>query len=275
MEQIIVALVVLFVIFIPAIVFIIILFSLYQRKKEFVETHSIAIKEIKQLNNKYYFYKIDTIEISHSYDNINFYNDIDPIDYLTYQVAHELNFYKSRLNCSLENMQRYNMYMTELKSIQTFGIYDIEINVEDKKKYDDMETKLFNKYIKSIPDIIKVDVILYLTNINGDRKERKSQTFNAKAIDNLIKMISQKRGTYYLNSQIWNSISRVERGKVSNKLRFYIYNRDNNRCVYCGSKYNLEVDHIIPISKGGKSTPDNLQTLCKRCNYEKSDNIYY
>ncbi|MBR2352886.1 MAG: HNH endonuclease, partial [Clostridia bacterium] len=31
----------------------------------------------------------------------------------------------------------------------------------------------------------------------------------------------------------------------------------------------LEVDHIIPVSKGGKSTLDNLQTLCERCNRGK------
>uniref|UniRef100_UPI00111C32C3 HNH endonuclease n=1 Tax=Mycobacterium avium TaxID=1764 RepID=UPI00111C32C3 len=35
----------------------------------------------------------------------------------------------------------------------------------------------------------------------------------------------------------------------------------------------LEVDHIVPISKGGMSTPDNLQTLCWRCNRTKSNKV--
>ena len=35
----------------------------------------------------------------------------------------------------------------------------------------------------------------------------------------------------------------------------------------------LEVDHIIPISKGGKTEPDNLQTLCWKCNRTKSNKI--
>lgn len=34
---------------------------------------------------------------------------------------------------------------------------------------------------------------------------------------------------------------------------------------------DLEIDHIKPIAKGGKSTPDNLQTLCRRCNRMKGD----
>ena len=57
-------------------------------------------------------------------------------------------------------------------------------------------------------------------------------------------------------------------------MRFAIYKRDNYRCRKCGRQTDdLEVDHIIPIAKGGKSTYDNLQTLCHRCNSKKSDNI--
>ena len=56
-------------------------------------------------------------------------------------------------------------------------------------------------------------------------------------------------------------------------MRFAVYNRDNNRCVKCGSRNNLEVDHIIPIAKGGKTVFDILQTLCKSCNQKKSDTV--
>ena len=81
---------------------------------------------------------------------------------------------------------------------------------------------------------------------------------------------------YYLDDNVWQSICRVERGKVSSKMRFEIFERDGYCCKKCGSRDNLEIDHIIPISKGGKSTYDNLQTLCHNCNYNKgSDTIYY
>ena len=89
-------------------------------------------------------------------------------------------------------------------------------------------------------------------------------------------MIKNKNGTFYNDREIWNSLCRVERGKVSNKMRFSIYERDGYRCRNCGisDRYaNLEIDHIIPISKGGKSTYDNLQTLCHRCNVEKGDSM--
>ncbi len=52
-----------------------------------------------------------------------------------------------------------------------------------------------------------------------------------------------------------------------------VWNRDGGKCVKCGSKENLEFDHIIPFSKGGATTYRNLQLLCKKCNLKKLDNI--
>lgn len=52
-----------------------------------------------------------------------------------------------------------------------------------------------------------------------------------------------------------------------------VYRRDGGRCVYCGSTENLQIDHIIPFSKGGATTLENLQLLCGKCNIEKSNKI--
>jgi DNA-binding XRE family transcriptional regulator len=40
-------------------------------------------------------------------------------------------------------------------------------------------------------------------------------------------------------------------------------------CRLCGSQDQITVDHIIPITSGGKTTPENLQTLCRSCNSRK------
>jgi 5-methylcytosine-specific restriction endonuclease McrA len=52
-----------------------------------------------------------------------------------------------------------------------------------------------------------------------------------------------------------------------------VFKRDNYTCVYCGctEKSALTLDHVIPQSKGGPDTWDNLVTACKRCNAEKAD----
>jgi len=64
-----------------------------------------------------------------------------------------------------------------------------------------------------------------------------------------------------------------ERELIPEEVRFTVWRRDEGKCVQCGSKKNLEFDHIIPISKGGSSTERNIQLLCAKCNREKSDKI--
>lgn len=64
---------------------------------------------------------------------------------------------------------------------------------------------------------------------------------------------------------------------INLRLRFIVMQRDNFKCCSCGrspsttSGLELQVDHIIPWSKGGETVLDNLQTLCSDCNLGKSD----
>ena len=66
--------------------------------------------------------------------------------------------------------------------------------------------------------------------------------------------------------------------KVSKKDRIFIFKRDKFKCVWCGKmdrEIELQIDHIIPLIKGGSNNLNNLQTLCKDCNLEKNDNFYF
>ena len=68
--------------------------------------------------------------------------------------------------------------------------------------------------------------------------------------------------------------SKTQRNLMTKELRTQIAMRDNYTCQICG-KYmpdgvGLHIDHIIPVSKGGKSVPSNLQVLCSKCNGHKS-----
>jgi 5-methylcytosine-specific restriction endonuclease McrA len=53
--------------------------------------------------------------------------------------------------------------------------------------------------------------------------------------------------------------------------RYNIFKRDGHKCQYCDTIKDLTLDHLIPRSKGGKSTWKNLVTACKRCNSRKGD----
>lgn len=79
-----------------------------------------------------------------------------------------------------------------------------------------------------------------------------------------------------------DSVTSLSRDVVPKPFRKAVYIRDQYTCVYCGTesdetresmvrKRRLSVDHITPMSQGGKTVIENLVTCCRECNSEKSD----
>ena len=64
-----------------------------------------------------------------------------------------------------------------------------------------------------------------------------------------------------------------QRKLMTKALRKQIITRDNYTCQNCGKympdEVGLHIDHIVSISKGGKTIPSNLQVLCSKCNGSK------
>lgn len=63
-------------------------------------------------------------------------------------------------------------------------------------------------------------------------------------------------------------LSRLARAKPS---KIALYKRDGYKCQYCGSTRSLTIDHVLPKSKGGGDTWENLVTCCCSCNVKKSN----
>jgi hypothetical protein len=70
-------------------------------------------------------------------------------------------------------------------------------------------------------------------------------------------------------------IPREEKRNIPMGLRFEVLKRDKFRCVFCGRSpatdagVVLHIDHITAFSEGGKTTKENLQSLCRVCNLGK------
>ncbi len=65
----------------------------------------------------------------------------------------------------------------------------------------------------------------------------------------------------------------TSRTPIPEAVRSEVWRRDSGQCVKCGSKQNLQFDHIIPISLGGATTVANLQLLCQPCNGSKGKKV--
>jgi|SRR5579875_459123 hypothetical protein len=63
-------------------------------------------------------------------------------------------------------------------------------------------------------------------------------------------------------------------GAIPEHVKAAVFQRDKGTCVQCGySGEYIEYDHIIPRSKGGQNTVENIQLLCRKCNLKKGDRI--
>ena len=94
--------------------------------------------------------------------------------------------------------------------------------------------------------------------------------------DELIKMCSSKLESYIKKRGIKKIFGHrtLASGVISGSVRYKVLLRAKNRCESCGisnKEKALEVDHIIPRTKGGKDELSNFQALCYTCNSQKSN----
>jgi len=245
-----------------------------RKYRDFVINYSKAIQQLVRGNYAYRFSDVKDCFLEHDYDNENMYDDIACTDYLIYELAYNSKRILDGMNRAYYNKEQYIKYCDFADKIQCNGNFDEDTSKYNFDKLLKMEKKMFGD-LKLKPTIsYRVVVTLNYRNMNNRLIKSKFKVYYPEDVSELFREVRKKNGNFYLNENIWNAICKVERGKVTNKMRFAIYARDGHRCKMCG-RYtdDLEIDHIIPISKGGKSTYDNLQTLCRSCNKKKGSSI--
>ncbi len=184
-----------------------------------------------------------------------------------------------------------SQYKTQIEKLRIL-IEELETLKEAKEIIENYK-KDYNQYIQDVPDfvlendedgfysrlglaiideaVLNVEYKFTYTSNGGMAQRSFTVPMNEETIIELINQLESK-----LSSE---ALAKEQRALMTVKLRTHIKERDNYTCCQCGNSTHvepnllLEVDHIIPIAKGGLTQEDNLQTLCWKCNRSKGAKI--
>lgn len=198
----------------------------------------------------------------------------NPLDYI-------IKYFYPNKEQYLEQIQKLCQLVEELETLK-----DAKQIIENYKVE-------YQKYIGDVPDFIMkndesgfyerlgfatidentltVEYKFSYTSGGGMAQRSFTVPMTEETIVDLIKALESKLTT--------SALVKEQRSLMTKKLRDSIKKRDNFTCCNCGNSIYtepnllLEIDHIIPVSKGGLTVEDNLQTLCWKCNRAKSNKI--
>lgn len=241
-----------------------------------VKNSSSALNELKMINEKIHYKQIKKDELhSYSCSSRAQFNRFNLDDFFIEIIGDNIDFYQKLIKAIEYNRKEIATYTEKV------GKIDFSESENNSKKtkipfkvYRYIERKCFKKMMLSEPvtDVCIVCRKEYTTPAGRAHIYSDAQ-YDYKQILRFFKQsqeIKTQRETR--KGQIEH-----ERSLMTSAMRYEILKRDNYRCQICGSTaqdgVKLHIDHIIPVSKGGKTVPENLRVLCDRCNLGKSDKI--
>jgi hypothetical protein len=159
---------------------------------------------------------------------------------------------------------------------------DIKGYMAAHSKNDPNANELFT-YFQNVINWVQLTFTKYRKEMKGldwgtFYKENKDRTFDTAELEKQVKALMEdddvqnKKGVYLYVIDGDERNLNIRAFKQSEKRA--AYERQNGVCAKCGKHFDImkmEADHIDPWSKGGKTTPENCQMLCQKCNRRKSD----
>ncbi len=258
----------LFVIAVIVVIFFGIIQVIKIKRREFVVQNSEKIRLVGNLGVKYQFYEVSpNIDLKcccsskREFDRTNFY------EFFFDCISIELDHYKTIISMVLKNRELYDSYNADFNAIVS------SVTVREQKLY--LKYGFFEKTEAAFCDkkkllpttSLKINVVKTYVSPMGRNYYQDSCAFSLNDLVNCCNDVE----IYEKNKKT----TKYQRENMGDSLRYDILKRDGFRCVICGASQQdgvkLHVDHIFPVSKGGKTEPSNLRTLCERCNRGKSD----
>lgn len=261
-----------YILFIIIGLFIVCLSILLIRKKDNknVSLLSKKIIELNKLNKSYSFKEIKkhkyTLE-EREYAR-KCLDRVTGTSIIKYYIENNIEGFRTDIENAIYNIKLLDEYLKEVDEINKY-----ETNNKGKysnEKFNKIETRVFNSLIKKKNMFkVKAKVVVYYKSNGGNVYDERNRVYS---FDNLVNIYDE-----WKNGHKFEETKKQERKIMNDDIRYNVLKRDNFTCKICGASAKdgakLHVDHIIPVSKGGKTVMNNLQTLCDRCNIGKSDKL--
>lgn len=163
-----------------------------------------------------------------------------------------------------------------------FGTWNNALSIAglqiSKHSYSDQELfdNLAELWIKIGHQPSRADLSRFQSPISSATYERRFGKWSV-ALKSFVDYYNSQEGLDYCPVEVKPNATHKTNRKINLRMRFRIMSRDNFKCCICGASpakdptIELHIDHIIPWAKGGETVIENLQTLCSKCNYGKSD----
>ena len=264
--------------------------QLMDSKKDFNEYINEKVESIKKL------FGLGDLRNETKHDNEYKYNR--KYEKIVSPFAKEVTrtIFSSAENNPIEYVIKYfyedrNEYESEIEKLKSL-LNELE-TLNDAKQIINNYKLEFDEYLKEVPkyvlendedafysrlgfatideSVLNFEYIFSTTTLGG----MKHDTFSVKMNEDTISKVINKLQDKLSNA----SLAKEQRALMTTKMRQTIKERDNYTCCICGNSTQkepnllLEIDHKIPVSKGGLTIECNLQTLCWKCNRSKSNKI--
>lgn len=236
-------------------------------RKKLVEHTSRKLQRVKELKTEYGFYPVKSeYSLSFNCKSKSQFDRTTLLDFLRTRIADNMDHYKSLIQCTLANRER----------MASFEKWYAEIVDNDSLQDTDHYTKykFFRNVERKLCDRSKPDPITeftihakkYYESPQGRNFYKSEYTFS---MDDVVACYKRE-----MDNIKRRETAQYQRSLMTDSLRYDVMKRDGFRCGICGASskndgVTLQVDHILPVSKGGKTEMSNLRTLCDRCNLGK------
>ena len=238
-----------------------------KENKEIIK-YSLKVQKLIELNNAFNFKEIleknrSIVEREYSRKSLD---RVTATSIIKYHIENDINSIRTDIENSLYNIELLDSYD---KALELISNYESANNSKySYKKFKRIENRVFNNLVHKKDDFfISLKLEAYYLS-NGGRVY--DSRHGKRSFDELLDIYNE-----WKNGNMYEETIRQERKIMNDDIRFNVLKRDNYTCQICGATSKdgakLHVDHIIPVSKGGKTIMSNLQTLCERCNLGKSN----